>query len=61
MIMIGSYGDVFKGKLRGKDVAIKKFTFQQFDEELVRDFKKEVEILAKLRRMWRNVLLMCRS
>jgi hypothetical protein len=31
----GSYGDVFKGKMRGKEVAIKKLTFQSFDEDTV--------------------------
>jgi serine/threonine protein kinase len=50
----GSYGDVYRGKLRSKEVAIKKFSYQQFDDDLVNDFKKEVEMLAKLRRIFDN-------
>jgi len=45
----GAFGDVFRGKLRGKDVAIKKLVFQELDEQTLTEFKKEVSVMAKLR------------
>jgi len=45
----GAFGDVFRGKLRGKDVAIKKLAFQELDEQTLSEFKKEVAVMAKLR------------
>ncbi|PRP74643.1 SH2 domain-containing protein [Planoprotostelium fungivorum] len=51
----GAFGDVFKGKLRGKEVAIKKLSFQQFDQETLSEFTKEVGVMTKLRHP--NVIL----
>jgi len=51
----GAFGDVFKGKLRGKEVAIKKLSFQQFDQDTLNEFTKEVGVMMKLRHP--NVLL----
>jgi hypothetical protein len=42
----GAFGDVFRGKLRGKDVAIKKLVFQELDEQTLTEFKKEVSVMA---------------
>ena len=51
----GCFGNVYNGTCRGKDVAIKKLFKQELDEKLLADFKKEVEIMARLRHP--NVLL----
>eukprot|EP01117_Protostelium_nocturnum_P003651 TRINITY_DN14936_c0_g1_i1.p1 TRINITY_DN14936_c0_g1~~TRINITY_DN14936_c0_g1_i1.p1 ORF type:complete len:629 (+),score=258.47 TRINITY_DN14936_c0_g1_i1:114-2000(+) len=51
----GAFGDVFKGKLRGKEVAVKKLTFQQFDQATLEEFLMEVAVMMKLRHP--NVLL----
>ena len=40
----GCFGTVYKGKCRGKDVAVKKLFRQDMNEKTLRDFKKEVEI-----------------
>lgn len=45
----GAFGTVFKGKLRGKEVAVKKLHVQDLDEDALEDFKAEVEIMSKLR------------
>jgi len=45
----GAFGTVLKGKLRGKEVAIKKLNVQEMDEDSLADFKQEVEIMSKLR------------
>ena len=41
----GAFGTVLKGKLRGKEVAIKKLNVQEMDEDSLADFKQEVEIM----------------
>jgi serine/threonine protein kinase len=51
----GSFGEVYKGKLRGVDVAVKKLSLKQIDERKINQFKKEVAIMSKLRHP--NVLL----
>ena len=58
---------VYKGDLRGKEVAIKKLNIQEFDDETLDNFKKEVEILSKLRHpnvvlfMGKKCYLACRG
>lgn len=47
LIGSGSYGDVFKGKLRGNVVAVKRIPVTQ-DEELVQGFVKEVKAMVAL-------------
>eukprot|EP00007_Cunea_sp_BSH-02190019_P005479 CAMPEP_0174229626 /NCGR_PEP_ID=MMETSP0417-20130205/530_1 /TAXON_ID=242541 /ORGANISM="Mayorella sp, Strain BSH-02190019" /LENGTH=538 /DNA_ID=CAMNT_0015307187 /DNA_START=310 /DNA_END=1923 /DNA_ORIENTATION=+ len=51
----GAFGVVYKGKLHGKDVAVKKLLNQDLSPETMADFKKEVAIMSKLRHP--NVLL----
>lgn len=51
----GAFGEVFKGKLFGKEVAVKKLLNQNLDPEALAAFKKEVAIMSKLRHP--NVLL----
>jgi serine/threonine protein kinase len=41
----GAFGTVFRGKMRGKDVAIKKLNVQQFDDDTLAAFKQEVAIM----------------
>ena len=51
----GAFGEVFKGKLYGKEVAVKKLLNQNLDGDSLSSFKKEVTIMSKLRHP--NVLL----
>lgn len=51
----GCFGSVFKGECRGKEVAIKKLFRQDLTEKALNDFRKEVEICARLHHP--NVLL----
>ena len=51
----GAYGTVFAATLRGQNVAVKKLNSQNIDDKKLADFKKEVEIMSKLRHP--NVLL----
>lgn len=41
----GSFGEVFKGKLRGMEVAVKKLTLKKLDEKKLEAFRKEVGIM----------------
>jgi serine/threonine protein kinase len=41
----GSFGEVYKGKLRGVEVAVKKLSLKQLDERKINQFKKEVAIM----------------
>lgn len=43
----GSFGAVYKGSCRQKDVAVK-VLFRQFDEKSLRAFRKEVAIMSKI-------------
>lgn len=43
----GSFGAVYKGRCRQKDVAVK-VLFKQFDEKSLRAFRKEVAIMSKI-------------
>jgi len=45
----GAFGDVYRGRLRGKEVAVKKLVFQELDEATMSEFKKECAVMAKLR------------
>lgn len=45
----GAYGEVFKGVYRETEVAIKLFVDQHVSEKLIEAFRKEVDILKKLR------------
>jgi serine/threonine protein kinase len=51
----GAFGEVYKGKLYGKEVAVKKLLNQNLDGDSLSSFKKEVTIMSKLRHP--NVLL----
>jgi serine/threonine protein kinase len=51
----GAFGIVYRGKLFGKHVAVKKLINQNVDAETLTTFKKEVAIMSKLRHP--NVLL----
>ena len=39
----GCYGKVYRGRCRGKEVAIKKFHKQDFNDSVIREFQKEVD------------------
>ena len=41
----GAFGTVYKAKLRGKEVAVKKLNVQDLDEEALESFRKEVAIM----------------
>eukprot|EP01113_Clastostelium_recurvatum_P000736 TRINITY_DN10330_c0_g1_i1.p1 TRINITY_DN10330_c0_g1~~TRINITY_DN10330_c0_g1_i1.p1 ORF type:complete len:530 (-),score=138.01 TRINITY_DN10330_c0_g1_i1:100-1689(-) len=43
----GSFGSVYKGRCRQKDVAVK-VLFRQLEEKTLRDFRKEVAIMSKI-------------
>ena len=47
----GAFGEVFKGRLWGTDVAIKKLKLKDIDmqDKLVEDLKREIAILSNLR------------
>ncbi|EEF51112.1 map3k delta-1 protein kinase, putative [Ricinus communis] len=51
----GSYGVVYRGIWNGSDVAVKLYFGNQFKEETVQDYKKEIDIMKTLRHP--NVLL----
>jgi serine/threonine protein kinase len=51
----GAFGEVYKAKLYGKEVAVKKLLNQNLDADSLAAFKKEVGIMSKLRHP--NVLL----
>jgi len=44
----GSFGDVYKGKCRGKEVALKKLKGQELTPEQLDELRKEVEIMSQL-------------
>jgi len=47
-IGVGCFGHVYRGKCRGKEVAVKKLFRQDLDEKVLMDFKKEIEICSRL-------------
>jgi serine/threonine protein kinase len=51
----GCFGSVYRGRCRGKEVAIKKLFRQDVDEKTLNEFKKEVHVMSQLRHP--NVLL----
>jgi len=44
----GSFGTVYRGKCRKKDVAVKILHNQQLDQKTLQAFRKEVEIMSKI-------------
>jgi len=44
----GCYGNVYKGKCRGQEVAVKKLFKQELSEATIKEFRKEVEICSQL-------------
>ena len=51
----GNFGEVYKGKWKGSDVAVKKFFKQQASEQLLLELRKESVIMSQLRHP--NILL----
>ncbi|XP_047951203.1 serine/threonine-protein kinase STY8 [Salvia hispanica] len=51
----GSFAVVYRGIWNGSDVAVKVYTGTQYDEETLVDYKKEIDIMRRLRHP--NVLL----
>jgi len=44
----GCFGEVFRGKCRGIEVAVKRLFRNDLDEKTLADFRKEVEIMSRL-------------
>jgi serine/threonine protein kinase len=44
----GSYGNVYAGKCRAKDVAVKVLNNQKFSESDIETFKKEINVMSKI-------------
>jgi serine/threonine protein kinase len=51
----GSFGEVYRGKLHGKEVAIKKLNATALEEEVLADFRHEVDLMLNLHHP--NILL----
>lgn len=45
----GTFGEVWKGTCRGKEVAIKKLKNQNADDYALGEFRKEIDIMSKIR------------
>jgi serine/threonine protein kinase len=44
----GSFGTVYKGKCRQKEVAVKVLLKQDYDEKTLEAFRHEVEVMSKI-------------
>lgn len=57
---VGGYGEVYRGKWRGTDVAVKRL-LDQNGEDVLREFASEVHILSRLRHprvvLWMGVIV----
>jgi len=49
MIGVGSFGQVYRGQWRGTEVAIKKLPMQNFTQQMIDDFMREIHLLSLLR------------
>eukprot|EP01102_Stenamoeba_stenopodia_P005500 TRINITY_DN1622_c0_g2_i2.p1 TRINITY_DN1622_c0_g2~~TRINITY_DN1622_c0_g2_i2.p1 ORF type:complete len:1266 (-),score=432.26 TRINITY_DN1622_c0_g2_i2:37-3834(-) len=45
----GSFGEVFRGRYQGRDVAVKKLLFTQVDDSALGDFKQEIALMSNLK------------
>eukprot|EP01094_Clydonella_sp_ATCC50884_P026721 TRINITY_DN7426_c0_g1_i2.p1 TRINITY_DN7426_c0_g1~~TRINITY_DN7426_c0_g1_i2.p1 ORF type:complete len:505 (+),score=138.44 TRINITY_DN7426_c0_g1_i2:556-2070(+) len=54
-IGVGQFGEVFKGRLHGKEVAVKKLISVAVNEEVLEEFKREAAIMSNLHHP--NILL----
>lgn len=45
----GSFGSVHRGEWRGQDVAVKILKYQWVDDEVLKQFDREIDLLNKLR------------